>query len=59
VGSEWSFAQIKIPTKFTQTKAICVKDRVFACCDNNLVAATVADKGGLLAVDSVKNLFKE
>jgi hypothetical protein len=32
---------------------------VFACCDNNLVAATVTEKGGLLAVDSVKNLFKE
>ena len=56
-GSEWSFAQIVIPTKFSWVKTICVENRIFACCESNLFVGEVSLQGGLISVEHVHSLI--
>jgi hypothetical protein len=57
VDSEWSFAQVKIPVKFTNIKSIVNDKTIYSCCDNYLITAKIDERGGLCTIKQSMNLL--
>ena len=59
-GSEWSFAQVKVPDHSAEatTKAVCYGTRLFVCSSNACYTAEGVAEGGLLTATLVEDLRK-